>query len=366
MGDPLHPLRRIDLAQLERYAAHECDDQERSDVVRQLAEHPAAAQVLDAIRYRLSVTGGLEASAWDATEGLAELHSAMAAKTGEGPAVPPTSARGRLWLGKQSLHLRFPVYLIAAICAAVVVWMATRATPSPSHSTEYATTVGQQLVITLPDSSRVRLTSGSHLRTLAGFNQSHRTIELRGEALFDVRAANGSPFVVRTGSVTTTVLGTMFAVRARDDAAVDVHVGSGRVRIGTGHASVVATAGEMARATDSTTVLVAEHASKRYADWARGQLVFKGVSVPELLAVLGQWYGYEFHLDDSVLTHRNVSMSFTIGDELEMMALLKYVLEVDMRFDGKTVTLIRHEERRASPKIPLGHQPFTPSVEMGK
>ncbi|MNK15547.1 fec operon regulator FecR [compost metagenome] len=86
-------------------------------------------------------------------------------------------------------------------------------------------TVKEQLVlaqdngvrkIILPDSSIVWLKGKSSLSYPASFSDSVRTVNLDGEALFEVAKDKDHPFVVKTGNYTTRVLGTSFNLNTRD------------------------------------------------------------------------------------------------------------------------------------------------------
>lgn len=70
--------------------------------------------------------------------------------------------------------------------------------------------------ITLPDSSKVWLNSGSKLRfTLPFDTENTRIVHVEyGEVFFDVKPDSIKPFVVHTENLTTRVLGTSFTVKA--------------------------------------------------------------------------------------------------------------------------------------------------------
>lgn len=75
--------------------------------------------------------------------------------------------------------------------------------------------MGARRVASLPDGTKVWLNAGSHLRYDTGMNQQDmRSVELSGEAFFDVAKNKEKPFVIHTGKVAIRVLGTAFNVRA--------------------------------------------------------------------------------------------------------------------------------------------------------
>jgi ferric-dicitrate binding protein FerR (iron transport regulator) len=179
-----------------------------------------------------------------------------------------------------------------------------------------------------------------------GFGAARRSIALSGSAYFDVRNANGAPFVVHAGTIETRVLGTQFVVRRyAQDRTTYVAVISGRVDAGSTAARVIVDAGTSARFTDSTATRADEGES--LTGWTRGQLVFKDAPVHDMLAEVGRWYGYDFQLSDSLLSKRHVSVTFDVHDSAEMMTVLKGVLDVSMKVDGKVVRLT---SRRMKPR----------------
>lgn len=84
----------------------------------------------------------------------------------------------------------------------------------------------------LSDSTIVRLKGKSKLEITADFNQSTRTVYLKGEAFFEVTRNTDKPFFVLAGDVVTKVLGTSFLVKNTEGGkSVAVEVVSGKVSV---------------------------------------------------------------------------------------------------------------------------------------
>jgi ferric-dicitrate binding protein FerR (iron transport regulator) len=81
----------------------------------------------------------------------------------------------------------------------------------------------------LPDSSKVELGSHSEISFSTPFTNHRRDIYLKGQATFTVRKDNSQPFVVHSGEITTTVLGTVFSVSDKKKPFTTVHLYSGKV-----------------------------------------------------------------------------------------------------------------------------------------
>lgn len=89
----------------------------------------------------------------------------------------------------------------------------------------------EHMFIKLPDGSTVLLNSGSTLDYPPSFSDS-REVTLTGEGYFDIVHDPSKPFIVHTGSLKTTVLGTAFNIRAyAEDDDITVTVTRGKVKV---------------------------------------------------------------------------------------------------------------------------------------
>lgn len=102
-----------------------------------------------------------------------------------------------------------------AIAASLAILLMVRFL-SPNTLLSVQTTTGERLVYTLPDDSRVTLNALSQIRFDPDTWSDNRSVELQGEAYFEVR--KGSTFDVHTSEGTVRVLGTAFNVFAREGA----------------------------------------------------------------------------------------------------------------------------------------------------
>jgi ferric-dicitrate binding protein FerR (iron transport regulator) len=241
-----------------------------------------------------------------------------------------------------------------------------RSIPSATH--EYSTATGQRATVELDDGSRIILAPRTQVIVSDDASHEGRLVTLVGEAHFEVVSHAHAPFLVRTGVVTTRVLGTTFDVRwYPGDAAGLVTVTSGKVMTQGRGAPATMTAGMMARFTDSSVVAMSVNTSMTYTDWTHGQLVFRKVPVPDALTTLTRWYGYHFRLGDPALATDSVTAVFTIGETGEMMQRLQHLLGVHMTFDDSVVTLRPGQAAQGGKgRFNTTHIPFSPSAEVGR
>jgi ferric-dicitrate binding protein FerR (iron transport regulator) len=277
---------------LVRYVAGEAASADAARVERWVDEDPRRAQVIDALR-RLDARDGARstplnvAALWRAID--ARAIGAHHAHRGDRPSRPPHQT----WPGV--------VTRIAAVGLAIAVaaglWRVAR--PFASHGTTAGTPsafrapLGQRAVVQLRDGTHATLNSGSTLHYASGFGVTNRDVFLEGEAYFEAKRDMTLPFIVHTGTTTTRVLGTSFAVRRYPgDTVVRVAVASGRVDVG----GVTLVAGDLGLRS-AAGIRVTHYA--RMADlvgWIEGRIVFDDTPLSDVLAELSRWYGVQFRL----------------------------------------------------------------------
>ena len=165
-------------------------------------------------------------------------------------AIPPPRARPRRWVASGTVRRR-RVALglaagLAAIIAAPIVWHV--ATPGATTVEQvYASTVGQQRQVALPDGSDMTLDANS--RVAIAFSGNGRDLRLEsGAARFEVRHDATRPFAVTTPEGQMVALGTNFSVD-RGAGHSELRVYRGRVRLTVpDQAAVVVTGGHWAEA----------------------------------------------------------------------------------------------------------------------
>jgi len=376
----------IDWALLERYLLGGCAPAEAREVERALAASPDAgaaaiaaalrtvdleanaasvdlSQLKQTIDHRIAIA---EASAGGVGSGLAH-GSEPAERQRRGGVV--SRLNRPMWTGLARVALVACAVLLAAIGVGQRWMHRPSRTLSPASPGRYATTAGQFAVVTLADSSRVTLAPNSVLTVPQAFGGDERVVTLAGEAHFDVIPDRRHPLSVRTGGVTTRVLGTTFDIRYyASDIEGRVAVSSGKVATGAPNASMTLTAGMVGRFSDSAVIGTTADDSTTYTDWARGQLVFHDTPVPVMLAALRRWYGYEFRLADSTLAVQHVSAVFSAGETREMLDVVTHMLGVTITRQD-SVLILQPETRPASrPRSTQGRQTtiYSTPTEVGR
>ncbi|CAL1517190.1 FecR domain-containing protein [Chitinophaga sp. MM2321] len=210
--------------------------------------------------------------------------------------------------------------LITGIALLAYGWQQSRV--QPLAFLEKTTAIRQQVKVTLPDSSVVWLHAASKLRYPEKFDGKNREVFLEGKAFFEIHPDAGKPFLVHSGGLTTTVLGTSFNIDAYDDAehiAVTVISGSVRVTDSLKVLDVLLPAQQInynkrrqafAKTVVDTTACVA---------WTTGKIKFDEEKMSAIAEELERWYGVQFLFKDDALCNCRYTASFDDNTSLEKL-----------------------------------------------
>jgi transmembrane sensor len=84
----------------------------------------------------------------------------------------------------------------------------------------------------LPDGTKLIMHAGTTLRVSDKFSRGEREVWLEGDAMFEVNAEAGKPFILHTRNLLIQVLGTKFRVDAKkDEAGEEVDLISGKLKV---------------------------------------------------------------------------------------------------------------------------------------
>lgn len=188
----------------------------------------------------------------------------------------------------------------------------------------------------LPDGSMVWLNCKSSLRYLQNFSTAERKVELVGEAFFEVTKDPSRPFIVYSGDLSTTALGTSFNVDAYPDKdVIEVALITGKIRIKNSESNdqlAVLDAGMGIRYDkDHESVTQNKVDQNKILAWKSGILIFDGDTFDEFRWKIEQWY------DVTVEVHGRVPDNWRIRGRFdnEYLANILDVISFNKNFDYK-------------------------------
>jgi ferric-dicitrate binding protein FerR (iron transport regulator) len=220
----------IDSDLLARYVAGEADASLRAAVEEWTSHAPANAAELRRMQDAWDLSGqGAAPDEVDVNAAWEHVHARIAEAEGKGRVVPLRAERP--WLR----------WVAAAAVLVGVVFGVLRYNRPPTE--RYAAKAELQDLL-LADRSRVVVAPGSAIEVRMG---DTREVLLSGSAYFEVQRDEARPFVVSSGDVQVTVLGTAFELSASDTSSlVIVKVRSGKVRVQAGNDALDLVAGDQA------------------------------------------------------------------------------------------------------------------------
>ncbi len=211
--------------------------------------------------------------------------------------------------------------------------------PDEPSLRSYATEIGEQQLITLPDDSTVLLNTKSQFDV--AYSPNYRDIYLvHGEAHFDVESASDRPFRVFAGKSKVRAIGTAFSVYLKKET-VEITVTHGKVEIDSirdsardstnspksdtvGNRSVVS-AGQVAEfdqlggTIKTTTLPKAAHIPA----WHHGQLKFSGEPLEEVVEEISRYSQFSIVILDSELRKLRIGGLFNVGETKKMFDALE-------------------------------------------
>ena len=181
-------------------------------------------------------------------------------------------------------------------------------------SSQHQTSFGEQLAVLLPDNSSVKLNANSKLEYKTLNWKSNRTLELEGEAFFDVE--KGQSFKVFTNLGLVEVLGTEFNVISRD-AYFEVQCMEGKVRVSSNtlNKEVILLPGDAVRVVNN--ILEEWDFNLDESNWTLGETTFFNTPISQVLLALENQFQIKFDKTNidlnkrftGAFTHKNLNLA---------------------------------------------------------
>lgn len=197
----------------------------------------------------------------------------------------------------------------------------------------------------LPDGSTVVLNDGAELfYDTDAFKQGARSVYLTGEAFFDIKPKPGQSFIVHSGSVQTTVLGTAFNVKANPaKGEVKVTVSRGKVRVGSQARTyeLLSPDEELTVNTKEETFVKTQTKSTIATEWTDGFVIFDDVKLETAARELEKRFGVTIVFGNEKLKKCYVTASFLNGEELDhILQILSPIHHFDYSFSERGTDIL--------------------------
>ncbi|MBX2843974.1 MAG: FecR domain-containing protein [Flammeovirgaceae bacterium] len=214
--------------------------------------------------------------------------------------------------------------------------------------TEKFSPIGVKTTLELKDGTIVKLNSDSKLIFPSSFDANIREVYLEGEAFFDVSRDENRPFIIHTGKVKTTVLGTSFNIKAfPEDESVQVAVASGKVAVAyqapdnnvKSTKELFLLPEEMSTFSKIDNQLVkSDFDRKQVLSWKDNILYFENASFNEVKEKLERWYGVSFEVKGKSL-ESEFEGEFHNESLKAVLEGLSFSVKFDFLIEDKVVTI---------------------------
>ena len=187
-----------------------------------------------------------------------------------------------------------------------------------THKTSY----GEILNIKLQDGSDVTLNSNS---SVSYSKNESRKIWLTGEAFFDVAKDLDKPFIIKSGEVATTVLGTSFNVNTYpENQQVAITVATGKVKVASQESELLLLPNEQGVFDRNSKAISKEKIDiASFLHWKDGIIHFDDAELSKVLQTLERWYGVTFVVDNNTIGNCHITATY---DNERLDAILESIV----------------------------------------
>ena len=182
----------------------------------------------------------------------------------------------------------------------------------------------------LPDGSRVHVNSGTLLLYPDAFKGDTRTVYLICEADFKVKKNPDKPFIVRSANMSVTALGTEFNVAAYpEDPEIVATLIQGKVKVDyeqSDNSYILSPGQQVVYNRKTAQSKVADANLEDVTAWKRGQIIFRGSTMEEILLTLERRFDITFQYNTNLFTNDEYNFSFSKNTDIgEVMEVIKEV-----------------------------------------
>jgi len=211
---------------------------------------------------------------------------------------------------------------IAAIAAVLLVCFIFYLvfTTTGSQLTLLSAPANQKKMITLSDGSKVWLNASAQLKYPKKFDRKTREVFLSGEAYFDVHHDAAKPFIIHTGQIVTTVLGTAFNIAENKNThVITVTVTRGKVSVahGTNQIGVLTPDEQISVNTLSYRHLKRSVDANKIIAWLDDEIYFDDITFENAAKQLAQRFKIKIGFSNDRLKRCRFSGTALKGDQLE-------------------------------------------------
>ena len=233
---------------------------------------------------------------------------------------------------------------IAAIAAVLVISFSLWYFFHPANSTKktefiaLAKTHGTHQQITLPDGTELQLNNNSSVEISKDYNREKREVLLKGSAFFKVHKDQSKPFIVTTGDVRTTALGTAFYIYNLHPKSMSVSLLEGKVRVEGNENYVELLPGEKAFINENHRIYKDAFNKEQLLSFTNGKIRFEHANLQEIKTILQEYFNKEVLIQGDA-PKVNFTGSFDSKKLETILEALQFTYNLTYKSDGEELTI---------------------------
>lgn len=330
----------MDEGLLINYLLKQCSEEESRLVERWSEESPENRKLLDDIYYTLVI---------------GDISKAMKATNTERSLENLKSVIKQQEIRNTSKKFLFKWNSVASIVAAFfagifIMGGITLGTQLSKSKADYTITTeaGQRAQTKLPDGSKVWLNSSTTITYNTSFWGGERKVHLSGEAYFEVAHSKYSQFIVNSKDVKTSVLGTKFNIRARENEdKVVATLFEGSVSI---QPRSIEKKEYILKPGQTVDISIAPYhvTLTEYKEpddvllWIKGRLAFNQHTLLEITNIFEKLYDVQFIYEKESIKNERFTGNFSTDSTPEdMLNILKLTNHLNLKKEGKIIYIYK-------------------------
>jgi len=250
----------------------------------------------------------------------------------------------RKWLIRMSAAA-----VLFAICATGIFFLRNESSKKQTFA-ERTIKQKENRLVRLPDGSTVIVSAGSKLNYPSSFDGlAKREVYLEGQAYFDIKHNSSQPFIVHTGKLETTVLGTAFNIKAFPaDMNIIVTVTRGKVKVSYQNRTLGTITSDQQISYNKENAIATQKMVNSDINivWKEQDLLFTEVTVAEAAEVLEERFNVKISFSDEKIKSNRFTTTFMKSESLEQV--LKIICEFNdaaYQYDKEKATVIIRSDK---------------------
>lgn len=196
--------------------------------------------------------------------------------------------------------------------------------------------MGMQSSIILSDGTKVFLNAGTTLSYPTVFVSKNRTVEVTGEAFFDVAHDAKRPFIVKTEDLNVRVRGTKFNVKTyKEENNIEITLEEGKVEVQKEGLQLFHSVmpGEQLSYDKTTQKFQSRQVNlNHYITWKEGKFYFERMTFGDIIRQLERRFDVDIYITSNSLKQTHYTGDFVRGENLEQILR---VMTIDKRIRYK-------------------------------